>query len=146
MICAPSADADLQTMVTPPIGWKPDPLKITDKSRHRVWISPGGSTAYGVIYFNLPLPVGAGLAFGGFMDQMKKTTGEAIIISKAEDDQLPGYRFVADGGHYRIRCNLMTQGFHGWAIYAGSLRARPVNECEVKIAEEAREETRIGLP
>jgi hypothetical protein len=132
-------------MVTPPIGWKPDPLKITDKSKHRVWLSPTGATAYGVIYFNLPLPVGANLALMGFLDQMKRTTGEAIVISQTEDDQLPGYRFIADGGHYRIRCNLMTRGFHGWAVYAGSLRARPVNPDEVRVAEQARELTKIGL-
>jgi hypothetical protein len=133
-------------MVTPPVGWKPDPLKVTDKSRHRVWISPSGSTAYGVIYFNLPLPVGADLALWGFLDQMKKTTGEAILVSKMPDEKLPGDRFVADGGHYRIRCNLLTRGFHGWAVYAGSLRARPVNQQELQVAEQAREQTRIGLP
>jgi hypothetical protein len=135
-------DEVLQTQITPPVGWKPDPLKVTDKSRHRVWISPGGTTAYGVIYFDLPLPVGTDMAFSGFLSGMKKTSGEAILISKTEDSK--AVHFVADGGRYRIRCNLSASGFHGWCVYAGTLRANPVNPAELKIAEAARDKTRVG--
>jgi hypothetical protein len=141
-ISAPAWDGDLNSLVTPPLGWKPDPLKVTNKSRHRVWISPGGSTAYGVIYFDLPLPVGKDIAFNGFISGMKNTSGEAILISKTEDSD--AVHFVADGGLYRIRCDLSVSGFHGWAVYAGTLRAKPVNLDELKIAEEARDKTRVG--
>jgi len=142
VICSPAWDNVLQSQVTPPIGWKPDPLKVTSRSRHRVWISPGGSTAYGVIYFDLPLPVGKNIAFDGFISGMKNTSGEAILLSKSEDAD--AVHFVADGGLYRIRCNLSVSGFHGWCVYAGTLRAKPVNYKELEMAEEARDQTRVG--
>ena len=138
----PIWDDVLKSRVTPPAGWKPDPLKVTDKSRHRVWISPGGSTAYGVIYFDLPLPVGVDLAFSGFLSGMKKASGEAILIFKSEDAN--GIHFVADGGLYRIRCNMIVSGFHGWVVYTGSLRAKPVNPEELRIAERARDQSEVG--
>ncbi len=145
-ICAPTRDAVLQAMVSPPVGWKPDPIKITDKSRHRVWLSPTGDTAFGVIYFDLPLPVGCNLALSGFIREMRKTEGEAKLISQKNDDDLPGIRFVAEGGLYTIRCNLTTSGFHGWAVYAGTLRMRGVNPPELALAEKAREQTRVDIP
>lgn len=141
-ICAPAWDEILKTWVTPPVGWKPDPLKVTNKSRHRVWVSPDGSAAYGVIYFDLPLPVGKDTAFNGFMSGMKNTSGEAILISKTEDSN--AVHFVADGGLYRIRCNLSVSGFHGWTVYAGTLRAKPVNPDQLQLAEKARDRTQVG--
>ena len=144
-LCPPVANTQLQARVTPPIGWKPDPIKLSDKHRHQVWLSPTGDTAYGVIYFDLPIPIGDQLTLSGFLDEMKNSEGEANLISKINDGTLPGIRFVAEGGLYRIRCNLTTSGFHGWVVYAGTLRARPVNVEELKVAELARERTRVGL-
>jgi hypothetical protein len=142
LICAPTWDEVLQAEVTPPQGWKPDPLKVTNKSRHRVWISPTGDTAYGVIYIDLPLPVGKDMAYDGFIKGMKNTSGEAIVLEKTEDSD--AIHFTADGGLYRIRCNLSTSGFHGWCVYAGTLRAKPVIPRELKLAEEARDRTQVG--
>jgi hypothetical protein len=144
-LSAPEIDEVLKSRVTPPLAWQPQPIKLTDRSRHRVWISPSGSTAYGVIYFDLPLPVGADLALWGFLNQMKATEGEADLLSKTSDPKLPGLRFVASGGLYTVRCNMTVAGFHGWVAYAGILRARPVNSAELKLAELAREQTRFDL-
>jgi hypothetical protein len=141
----PTSDPSLKAVVDPPINWKPDPPKISPNHRHQVWLSPTGDTAYGVIYFSMPLPMGVDTALWGFMREMKKTEGEANLLSKLTDGKLPGLRFVAEGGLYCIRCNLMVDGFHGWVVYAGSLRARPVNVKELKSAELAREQTRVNL-
>jgi hypothetical protein len=142
----PVTDDVLKATVAPPIGWKPDPLKTSPKHRHKVWLSPTGDTAYGVIYFDLPLPVGVDLALWGFLKEMKQTEGEANLILKRNDEALPGMRFVAEGGQYTIRCKLQVDGFHGWIVYAGTLRNRPINTAELKTAELARDQTRVDLP
>ena len=140
------ADKDVKAMVAVPAGWHADPLKSSSQHTHQVWVSPSGHTAYGVIHFNLPLPVGTDLALWGFLSQMKKSEGEAKLISKNYDDVIGGLRFVAEGGLYIVRTNLITSGFEGWAIYAGTLRKYPVNVDELREAEMARENTRVGVP
>jgi hypothetical protein len=142
----PVTDEVLRAAVTPPLGWKPEPLKQSDKHRHRVWLSSTGNTAFGVIYFDLPLPIGADLALWGFLKEMKNTEGEANLIFKTKDDSIPGLRFIAEGGPYRIRCKLQVDGFHGWVVYAGTLRAKPINQAELRCAELAREQTHVDLP
>ena len=75
---------------------------------------------------------------------VRRSEGEATLISKKWDDKLPGLRFVAQGGRYVVRTNMTVRGFHGWACYAGTLRAEPVEADELKLAEEARERTTFG--
>src|SRR5689334_22369708 len=81
----PTYWAAVQSEVTPPVGWRPDPLKISSDHTHQVWLSPTGRTAYGVILFHLPLPVGHEVALRGFMAQMRRTEGQAQLISKHWD-------------------------------------------------------------
>jgi hypothetical protein len=138
-------DKDVNAMVAVPVGWHPDALKSNPQHTHQVWISPTGHTAYGVIHFKLPLPVGTDLALWGFLTQMKKSEGEATLLSKNYDNSIGGLRFVAEGGLYKIRAILFTSGFQGWAIYAGTLRKYPVNAEELREAESARENTRIEI-
>lgn len=142
----PVADDRLKAIVVPPIGWKPEPAKVSPKHRHQIWISPGGTTAYGVIYFSLPIPVGSNWALDGFLRQMRNTEGTANLINRQDDDRLPGIRFVADGAFYTVHGNLTAAGFHAWVVYAASVRAKPVNSAELKTAEFAREQTRVNLP
>lgn len=136
--------ADLQAMVVPPAGWVEQPAKLDERHVHRIWVSPSGDVAYGVIYFHLPLPLGPGLTLSGFLQQMKKTEGDATLISQSDDDRLPGIRFVADGGLYRIRANLITSGFDGWVVYAGTLLRRPIDRPELALGIAAREQTQIA--
>ena len=56
------------------------------------WLSPSGRTAYGVIYFSLPLPVGHDLTLWGFLDEMRHSEGEATLVSKQWDENLRGLR------------------------------------------------------
>src|SRR4051812_10699707 len=72
----PTKDPVLAAVVVPPAGWKAEPLKETEKHKHQVWLSPSGNTAYGVIFFTMPWPVGQDLALWGFLQQMKRTEGE----------------------------------------------------------------------
>jgi hypothetical protein len=137
----------VDAVVVPPAGWRAEPLKSSEKHNHQVWISPSGNTAYGVIRFKLPLPVGPDMVLRrGFLPEMKRTQGEAKLISSERDRTLPGLRFVADGGLYRLRANLITRGWNGWAIYAGTVREREIVPDELALAELAREHTEIGLP
>ena len=137
--------AELEAVVVPPAGWRPDPIKRSRNHAHQAWISPSGNTAYGVIRINLPLPfLGPDVILPRFINQMRETEGEARLLSRRSDGDLPGIRFVAEGGQYRLRANLMTRGFRAWTVYAGSLRAKPEVPEELQLAEAAREETRIG--
>src|SRR4051812_12825610 len=145
-LSSPLAIADLDALCVPPVNWHPDPLKSSKQHRHQVWVSPSGSSAYGVIWFALPLPVGQDAALWGFLREMKRTEGEATLIEKRRDPNVDALRFVAQGGRYLIRGTLVTTGFHGWAVYAGTLRNRPILPEELELAERARENTALGLP
>src|SRR5687768_5064058 len=93
-LAEPQAVTEVDALATPPAGWNPDPLKATERHAHQVWISPSGSTAYGVIRFSLPFPVGADLALWGFMREMKRSEGEAELLDRWRDPDLPGIRFI----------------------------------------------------
>ena len=145
VLADPFGNSALEAVVVPPAGWNPDPMKRTGNHAHQAWISPSGRTAYGVIRMNLPLPfIGPDLVLPRFIEEMRDTEGEAKLLSRRNDSRLPGIRFVAEGGQYRLRTNLMTRGFRAWAVYAGTLRAEPEMPDELAIAEAAREATRIG--
>jgi hypothetical protein len=77
---------------------------------------------------------------------MKATEGSAILFTKSRDPNLPGLRFVAKGGIYRVRVNLIVRGWEGWAIYAGSLIHLPEQPDELRDAEAARDATVLGDP
>jgi hypothetical protein len=143
-LSVPQPFAPVEAIVTPPLGWRTEPLKSSPRHNHQVWISPSGNTAYGVIRFKLPMPIGPEMFLHlGFLPQMKKTEGEAHLVSSQRDPSLPGLRFVADGGLYRLRTNLITRGSKGWAVYAGTLRAKDIVPDELVLAELAREHTAL---
>jgi hypothetical protein len=130
--------------VVPPVDWRIEPLKSSNRHKHQVWLSPSGNTAYGVIRFRLPVPLSPeSVLHLGVLPEMKRTEGEANLVSSKRDPDLPGVRFVAAGGKYLVRGNLLTDGWRGWMIYAGTLRAQPINPSELEIAELAREHTLV---
>jgi hypothetical protein len=128
----------------PPLGWSPEPLKQSGRHTHQVWLSPSKQTAYGVIHFSLPLPVSTDLALWGFLREMKRSEGGSQLLEKQWDANLDGLRFVAEGGLYTIRANLLVRGFDGWAIYAGTLRDGELIPDEIALAVAAREHTEVG--
>lgn len=134
----------VEAMVVPPAGWLPEQLKASDRHTHQVWVSPTGRTAYGVICFKLPIPVGPGTVLWVFMREMRRVEGEGTLIERVEDPDLPGIRFVAEGGRYKLRTNLTSRGFRAWAIYAGTMRTFADEPLELELAERARELTRVG--
>lgn len=138
---------DVDALVTPPAGWAADPIKSSEQHKHQVWKSPTGKTAYGIIHFSLPLPVPATWVLDPFLNEMKKSEGEANLIgAPLRDDALPGVRFTVEGGDYRMRINLICKGFRGWAVYAGTLRKDPEEPAELHLAEVARDRTKVGVP
>lgn len=141
----PSYLESVDARVVPPADWKTESLKVSDRHKHQVWLSPSGNTAYGIICFRLPLPVGPeSVLYFGVLPEMKRTEGEATLLSSQHDRELPGVRFVAEGGKYLVRGNLLTDGWRGWMIYAGTVRAQPINQLELELAENAREHTLTG--
>jgi hypothetical protein len=137
---------DVQAMVTPPVGWTPQELKFSDRHTHQIWLSPTGDTAYGVIRFKLPLPVGYRLLLNRFLAEMRRVEQTATLISKQDDPDLPGIRFVAESSIHRVRVNMTIHGFRAWAFYAGTIVGRPENKAELELAERAREASSPGLP
>jgi hypothetical protein len=136
---------NVDAIVAPPTGWQTEETKSDEDHVHLSWKSPSGKTNYGVIYFNLPLPVPATWIINPYLDAMKKSEGEANVIQgPVEDKALPGLRFTVECGDYRMRTNLVCKGFHGWAIYAGSLRNQPESPEEIHLAERARDHTLVG--
>ena len=141
---APAYVADIEAVVVPPAGWQAEAIKESSRHAHQVWLSPSGRTAYGVIHFSLPFPVGHDLALWGFMREMRRSEGEAALLEKRWDPNLRALRFVAQGGMYTVRTNLHLRGFSGWAVYAGTLTTDPVQSDELDLAEQAREHTLVG--
>lgn len=137
--------AGLAAACVPPRGWTMEPLKQTTRHAHQLWLSPTGHTAYGVIRFSLPLPVGPETVLWFFLREMRASEGEARLISKRRDSDLKGLRFVAEGGQYVVRTNLTTRGLRGWAVYAGTRRDRDILPSELALAELARENTKTGV-
>jgi hypothetical protein len=142
---APQHLPELRATVAPPIGWSPQKLQGSARHTHQVWQSPTGNTAYGVIHFRLPFPVGHELLLWAFMNEMRRDQGQARLIEKRWDANLGGIRFVTEGGLYRIRTNLVVRGFDGWAVYAGTFRSGPILPDELALAERAREYTEVGV-
>jgi len=142
----PTPNEDVQAMVAPPIGWTLQPLKFSDRHTHQIWLSPTGDTAFGAIRFKLPLPVGPRLLLGRFLYEMRRVEGASTLISKEDDPELPGIRFVAESPIHRVNVNLITHGFRGWAFYAGTNVGKPDNKSEKELAERAREASSPGLP
>ena len=70
---------------------------------------------------------------------MRKTEGEATLLSKRWDSDLHALRFTATGGPHTIRSSLFVRGFDGWAIYAGTLKNETIEPAELELAERARE-------
>jgi len=136
--------APAKALVEVPAGWTPDPLKSNARHVHETWLSPSQNTAYGVILMYLPWPAGPDLTLWGFMNHMRESEGNARLISKQWDDKLPGYRFVAEGGIYKIRVNLIVRGNAAWAVYAGTRVDHPIAKNELEVAERARDDTRVG--
>jgi hypothetical protein len=135
----------LEASCVPPEGWAIQPIKEGKNHVHQLWLSPTGNTAYGVIRFALPFPVGPDTILWFFLREMREREGEARLISKRRDARLKGLRFVAEGGLYVVRTNLTTRGFRGWAVYAGTLRHRDILPNELNLAELARENTETGV-
>ena len=135
----------LQASCVPPTDWNPKPIERAKNTVHQVWVSPTGATAYGVIRFSLPLPVGPETVLWFFIREVDATEGDARLISKTRDDVLRGLRFVSESKKYRVRGNLVTKGFHGWISYAGTVQGRNIDADELRLAELARENTKTGI-
>jgi hypothetical protein len=135
----------VEAACAPPAEWSMRPLKQSKNHTHQVWLSPTGNTAYGVIRFSLPLPVGPDTVLYFFLREMRASEGEARLISKRKDSQLKGLRFVAEGGLYVVRTNLTTKGLRGWAVYAGTRRGHDILPNELSLAELARENTKVEV-
>ena len=135
-----------------PAGWRAEPLKVQPRSRHQVWISPSGSTAFGVLnvqHFLLPLASDHRI-LDEFLKGMKQSEGEANLLQGPVKDEdlgggLGGLRFVAEGGRYKVRAHLVSRGTRAWIVYAGTERGKPFDPEELSRAEEARDRTVVGI-
>jgi len=142
----PMPNEDVQAMVAPPIGWIPQELKFSDRHTHQIWLSPTADTAYGAIRFKLPLPIGYRLLLNRFLAEMRRVEQSATLLSKEDDPDLPGIRFVAQSSIHRVRVNMTIHGFRAWAFYAGTIVGKAENKAELELAERAREASSPGLP
>ena len=133
---------ELDAICLPPAGWTLNRSEQTDRYAQRVWVSPTGKTSYGVVHFTMPLRLGNSIALAGFLSEMKRSEGDARLISKTPlDDRLA---FAAEGGRYRCNGIILTRGTAGWAVYAGTLRSGPLALDEISLAVHARDSTIPG--
>jgi hypothetical protein len=129
----------LEAGVDPPVGWRRDKFDVDAGHTHAVWLSPTGQTAYGVVLINLPLPVGPEMVLWGFLNHMRQADRQGSLLFKHMAPELPGLRFIAESGNYRIFANLTVHNWRAWVIYVGTLKAKPLNQRELHLAEQARD-------
>ena len=135
---------DLRATVRPPAGWTPRPPEQSLNSTTQLWLSPGGETAFGVIAFWLPLPVGTDAVVPVYLKEMARRDGRADVVSREVDERLEAVRVVADSDTYRTRTTILVRGLRGWAVWAGTLQAKPIDPDALAAAEAAREAVRLG--
>ena len=138
--------APVNAWVDPPIGWRRDKFDVDAKHAHVTWVSPSGDTAYGVVMMNLPFPVGPDMVLWGFLSHMQASDKRADLVSKHRAPDLPGLRFEAESGLYRIRVNLTVHNWQAWAVYAGTVLTKPENAAELALAEKSRDHTQVAMP
>lgn len=136
-------DADVRAQCRPPVAWQPKPLEHFPRSVQRVWVSPTGRTAYGVIHIRLPFPVGPDLVLWRFIADMREMEGDGRLISRERSGG--EVRFVAENTRYCFNARLHTSGRNAWIIYAGVGRDEAPNANEFSLAECARDATVPGL-
>ena len=143
-LAPPDYERDLRATVRPPAGWDRQPAEASLNSTNQLWLSPTGDTAFGVISFWLPLPVGTDAVVPVYLNEMARRDGRADVVSREADESLRAVRLVADSDTFRTRTTLIVRGLRGWAVYAGTLQARPIDPAHLAAAEAAREAVRLG--
>ena len=137
----------LEATVYPPEGWVLDE-RVTDRGDpHWLWLSPTGNTAYGVIRFATPVPVGRD-RFGheaafrlGYLPGMRKEENRADVLDKSWDDERAVLRFEVEGDFHTVDGLMLIRGWRGWGVYAGTNTGGVRDDAEIALAEEAREKT-----
>ena len=111
----------------------------TARHTHQVWLQPPLATPRTASSTSTSRShVGQNLALSGFTPTNGATPrGTLTLLSHQDDPKLGGIRFVAEGGLYRIRANLIVDGWEGWAVYAGTLRGKDVDQKELDLAEKS---------
>jgi hypothetical protein len=142
----PMFDVTIDAFPMPPIGWQLSLVDEKQTHKHLVWTSPTTHTAYGVLFFQMPFPVGHELALTrGLLPRMQSEAGgQLTLLSKMWDDKIEGIRFDVEVGQYRTRATLFVRGMQGWMVYAGTIRKQPTVDAELREAEQAREMTVVN--
>jgi hypothetical protein len=137
--------AELGLIADAPEGWNMRVESQDARHTHLVWESPSGATAFGVIMFKMPWPVGHEAAFKyGFLASMRRAEGEANLITKSWTDDRSELRADVEGGKFLVRMRFIVRGVRGWSVYAGTLRSQPINTEELKLAESSRNAASIS--
>lgn len=126
--------------IDPPSDWRYELTSESGNHEHVTWVSPGKNTAVGILYFQMPFPVGHELAFRyGFMAEMRKKEGVANLIEKHWDPEIEGLRFTVESRYFHVEAKFFVRGMEGWAFYAGTRLNNPVNKEEFQTAKRVRE-------
>ncbi len=137
--------SELGVIAEAPAGWTVRTVSQDARHTHLVWESPTGATAFGVIAFRMPWPVGHEAAFKyGFIASMRRAEGEANVLSKDWTDDRSELRADVEGGKFLVRMRFIVRGVRGWSIYAGTLRNQPINPDELTLAESSRNTASIS--
>ena len=130
---------------SPPPGWR---MKVNDsdeRAEHVVWTSPSGNTAFGVIFFKLPWPIGHDLTIRyGVLPEARRREGTAEILEKRWDPEIEGMRYTIVTPRYTAATKMFVRGMRGWAAYSGFQTTRPVVQEELDLAIRAREDAEFG--
>lgn len=130
---------------SPPAGWTMKANTADPRAEHIVWTGPSGNTAFGVIFFRLPWPIGHDLTVRyGVLPEARRREGTAELLAKQWDPEIEGLRFTIRTPKYTAETKMFVRGTRGWAAYSGFQTTRPVNQEELEQAARAREDAEFG--
>jgi hypothetical protein len=134
----------VKSQAAAPAKWQALALKRHSLYTDMQWKSPSGSTAVGVAYVKMPLPLGArGLVWFARTRYAKQSDGGRVIDEWV--DHLGRAWFEAENNKYHVRAFVVTKGFEAWVVYMGRKTTVPTDVSELALAARAME-TIVPLP
>ena len=125
--------------VAAPQKWEDPRIREGSLFNDAMWRSPTKTTAVGVAYVRLPIPLPAkALVWLAKKEYTKRTADEGEVLAEWTDD-LGRPWFEAQNAKYHMRGYAVTRGFEAWIIYTGYKREQPPSAAELGIAARAME-------
>ncbi len=134
----------VKSQAAPPAAWQALALKRRPMYTDMQWRSPSSTTAVGVAYVKMPLPLGSNALLWFAKNQYANQSDDGRMLGQWVD-ALGRSWFEAANNKYHVRGFIVTRGFEAWIVYTGRKTTVPTDMPETALAARALE-TIVPLP